>query len=322
MKFMILAAGSESDGGSFWFPMPSSSSAGAVDNLFHFILSLSAFFFVLIVGLMLIFVIRYRRRPGYTQAAASDHNTTLEIVWSVIPGLLTVLIFYRGFTGYLDQRTPPAETYEIKVNAKKWSWAFQYPNGYIDNDLHLPFGRAIKLTMTSEDVIHSVFIPAFRAKMDVVPGRYTSMWFEPTRVGEFPLLCAEYCGQKHSEMLANVVVHPSGEFEKWLETASNLLATLPPVEAGKILYTRRGCAQCHTTDGTARTGPSFKGSFAQNVTFVDGSSAAMDENYIRESILDPLKKVRAGFRPVMPSYKGQLKDAEIDAIAEFIKSLK
>ncbi|WP_010587461.1 cytochrome c oxidase subunit II [Schlesneria paludicola] len=322
MNFMTLAADVATDGGSFWFPAPSSTIAGEIDSLFNFILSLSAFFFVLIVGLMLIFVIKYRRRPGYVQGSAPDHNDTLEIVWSVIPALLSVLIFYRGFVGYLDARTPPAETYEIKVNAKKWSWAFQYPNGYIDNDLHLPVNRAIKLTMTSEDVIHSLFIPAFRTKMDIVPGRYTTMWFNPTREGEFPLLCAEYCGTKHSDMLANVVVHPSGEFERWLEQASNLLATLPPVEAGKILYTRRGCVQCHTLDGTAKVGPSFKASFGTKQSLADGTSVEIEENYIRESILDPLKKVRAGFRPVMPSYKGQLKDPEIDAIIEFIKSLK
>jgi cytochrome c oxidase subunit II len=322
MKPMIVAASSGTDGGSFWFPAPSSSGAAQVDSLFYFILSLSAFFFVLIVGLMLIFVIRYRRRSGYTQADAPDHNDTLEILWSVIPGILTALIFFRGFVSYLDMRTPPAETYEIKVNAKKWTWSFQYPNGYIDSDLHLPVNRAVKLTMTSEDVIHSLFIPAFRAKMDVVPGRYTTMWFEATRTGEFPLLCAEYCGTKHSDMLANVVVHASGEYEQWLEKASNLLATLPPEEAGKILYTKRGCVQCHTTDGTARIGPSFKGSFGTSQALTDGSSVEIEENYCRESILEPLKRVRAGFRPVMPSYKGQLKDPEIDAIIAYIKSLR
>jgi cytochrome c oxidase subunit 2 len=317
-----LSASVATDGGSFWFPPSGSNTAVEVDSLFYFILSLSAFFFVLIVGLMVIFAIRYRRRPGYEQSPAPDHNTFLEVAWSVIPGALLVLIFFRGFTTFLDIRTPPAETYEIKVVAKKWSWLFQYPNGYIDNDLHIPVNRPVKLTMSSEDVIHSVFIPAFRAKMDVVPGRYTSMWFDATRTGEFPLLCAEYCGTKHSDMLATVVVHPSGEFESWLERASNLLATLPPVEAGKILYTRRGCAQCHTIDGTARTGPSFKGTFGTKQQLADGSTIDLDENYIRESILEPMKKVRAGYRPVMPSYKGQLKDPEIDAIIEYIKSLK
>ena len=319
MSLLLSVAG---DGGSFWFPSQSSSVASKVDNLFYFILSLSAFFFVLIVGLMLIFAIRYRRRPGYVQTDSTDHSDLLEITWSVIPTALVALIFFRGFMGYLDLRTPPAETYEIKVIAKKWSWLFQYPNGYFDSDLHIPINRPVKLTMTSEDVIHSLFVPAFRTKMDVVPGRYTTMWFEATEAGTFPLYCAEYCGTKHSDMLANVVVHASGEFETWLEKASNLLATLPPAEAGKILYQRRGCVQCHTIDGSARTGPTFKGAFGVSQPMTDGSSVVMDENYIRESILEPLKKVHTGFRPVMPSYKGQLKDAEIDAIIEFIKSLK
>ena len=322
MDTQTLSATSGNNEGTFWFPPAGSNVAAEVDNLFYFILSLSAFFFILIVGLMLIFVVKYRRRDGYVQAPSSDHSNVLEITWSVVPSALLVLIFFRGFTSYLDIRTPPAETYEIKVNAKMWAWAFQYPNGYIDNELHIPVNRPIKLTMTSEDVIHSLFIPAFRSKMDVVPGRYTSMWFEGTMTGEFPLYCAEYCGQKHSDMLSKVVVHPAGEFEKWLDHASNLLATLPPVEAGKILYTRRGCVQCHSLDGTARTGPSFQHAFGTKQQMTDGTSVDVDENYIRESILEPLKKIRAGYRPVMPSFKGQLKDPEVDAIIEFIKSLK
>ncbi len=317
-----LSSIAESDGGNFWFPPSVSSVSSQVDSLFYFILSLSAFFFVLIVGLMLIFAVRYRRRPGYVQASAPDHNNSLELFWSIIPAILVGLIFFRGFTGYLDMRTAPAETYEIKVIAKKWAWLFQYPNGYLDADLHVPVNRAVKLTMTSEDVIHSLYVPAFRVKRDLVPGRYSTMWFEATRAGEFPLLCAEYCGTKHSDMGATVVVHPSGEFERWLDQASNLIATLPPIEAGKILYTRRGCAQCHSIDGSARIGPSFQGTFGTTQAFADGSTSEIDENYIRESILEPMKKIRAGYRPVMPSYKGQLKDAEIDAIIEFIKSLK
>lgn len=309
-------------GGSFWFPSQSSSVASEVDNLFYFILSLSAFFFVLIVGLMLIFAIRYRKRPGYAHVESPDHNDPLEITWSVIPSLLVILIFFRGFTGYLDLRTPPAETYDIKVIAKKWAWAFEYPNGHIDNELHFPVNRAVKLTMMSEDVIHSLFIPAFRTKMDVVPGRYTTMWFNAIEPGEFQLYCAEYCGTKHSDMLAKVVAHPAGEFEPWLVVASDLFIDHTPVEVGKILYEKRGCIQCHTIDGTAKTGPSFKGSFGTERKLTDGSSVVMDENYIRESILEPLKKIHQGYRPVMPSYKGQLKDKEIDAVIDFIKSLK
>lgn len=318
----IMSVVSEADGGSFWFPTAGTQIAKEVDGLFYFILALSTFFFVLIVGLMLVFVVIYRRRPGYARKFAPDHNSTLELVWSVIPAILLVLIFFQGFTGFLDMRTPPAETYEIKVVAKKWSWAFQYPNGYIEGELHVPVDRAVKLTMTSDDVIHSLYIPSFRIKMDLVPGRYSSMWFQANQVGDFPLLCAEYCGTKHSDMLSKVIVHPSGEFEKWLEQASNLMATLPPAEAGKLLYNRRGCAQCHSIDATARTGPSFSGTYGTSQPLADGTTVLIDENYLRESIIEPMAKVRAGYRPVMPSYKGQLKDLEIDAIIEFIKSLK
>ena len=320
MDSQTLSETAAVEGQSFWFPTAGSSIAGEIDGLFYFILALSTFFFFLLVGLMLFFVIRYRRREGYVQQDSTDHSTVLEISWSVIPSLLLTIMFFRGFTTYLDIRTPPGDAYEIKVIAKMWTWAFQYPNGYIDNELHLPVNRPVKLTMTSEDVIHSLFIPAFRSKMDVLPGRYTSMWFEATQTGEFPLYCAEYCGTKHSDMLSLVVVHPSGEFEKWLDSASNLSATLPPIEVGKILFTRRGCAQCHSIDGTARTGPSLKAVFGSQQPLTDGTTVEVDENYIRESILEPLKRVRAGYRPVMPSFKGQLKDAEIDGLIEFIKS--
>lgn len=177
--------------------------------------------------------------------------------------------------------------------------------------------------MSSDDVIHSLYVPAFRLKMDVVPGKYTSTWFEATTTGDFVLFCAEYCGTQHSSMLAKVVVHPSGEFEPWLENAANFLEDLTPAEGGKILYTRRGCVQCHSVveNAAPMTGPTFYGSFGTSQTLADGSSIIVDENYIRESILEPQAKVRAGYKPVMPTYQGQLKNEEIDALIAFIKSL-
>ena len=176
--------------------------------------------------------------------------------------------------------------------------------------------------MSSDDVIHSLYIPAFRLKQDVIPGRYTKLWFEATEIGSFPLFCAEYCGQKHSDMVAQVVVHRSGEFERWLDEAANLLKTLPPAKAGEVLYTRRGCAQCHSADGTRRVGPSFYKLFETQQRMTSGEVLTVDENYIRESILEPQAKVREGYRPVMPTYQGQLKDDEIDALIEYIKTLR
>lgn len=312
----------QSNDGTLFFPAQSSTVAHKVDDLFYLIFWISTVFFALIVILMVWFVLRYRRRPGVEAQKTAHHNPWLEAAWSIIPGLLLVVIFVEGVLGYLDLRNPPDGAYQIRVTGRKWNWAFEYPNGYVDNNLHVPHGRPVELTMTSEDVIHSLFVPAFRVKMDLVPERYTKAWFEATEPGTYRLYCAEYCGTEHSNMVANVIVHEAGEFEAWLEDASNFLDKLPPAEAGKLLYERRGCIQCHTTDGTPKAGPSFKGIFGTEQGLADGSVVTVDENYIRESLLEPLAKVRAGYRPVMPTYRGQLKDAEITVLIEFIKSLK
>ena len=307
---------------SLWFPAPSSTTAAGVDRLFYFILAICLIFFVLIMGVMIAFVLRFRRQSGREIEASPSHNNWLEVAWSVVPAILVAVIFMWGFVGYLDARTPPDDAYEIQVVAKKWSWAFIYPNGHVDNNLHVPVDRPISLVMSSDDVIHSLYVPAFRIKMDLVPGRYSKIWFEATDVGEFDLFCAEYCGTGHSLMNAAVVVHASGEFETWLDKAANFLEEMNPVEGGKLLYTRRGCVQCHSLDGSAKAGPSFKGVFGTQQRMKSGEDVLVDENYIRKSILEPQAKVRAGYRPVMPTYKGQLKDEEISALVQFIKSVK
>jgi cytochrome c oxidase subunit 2 len=309
------------DGSSFWMPPQVSTVAQGVDWLFNFILAISVFFFLLIVALMVVFVVRYRRREGQRAEASPSHNTALELTWTGIPLILVIAIFVFGFKGYLDMSTPPANAYEILVEGQKWNWSFTYPNGYVDADLHIPVNRPIRLVMGSQDVIHSLYVPAFRIKMDVVPGRYSKAWFEATRPGEYDLFCAEYCGTSHSDMIATVIVHPPGEFESWLEKASNFLETMSPVDAGRKLYQVRGCQQCHSVDGTAKTGPSLLGVFGREEAFVDGSRLIADENYIRESILEPQARVVAGYEPVMPTYQGRLSDPEITAIIEYLKSL-
>jgi cytochrome c oxidase subunit 2 len=302
-------------------PGRASSFAADVDWVFNFILWISIFFFVLITALMLFFVIRYRRRRGREPGKSASHNTALEITWSVIPVLLIVLIFWFGFTVFIDMATPPENSYEVLVTGQRWKWLFTYPNGYVDENLHVPLDTNVRLVMSSEDVIHSFFVPEFRVKRDVVPGRYSKAWFRATQAGQFDIYCAEYCGTSHSDMLATVIVHEPGGFEKWLEDASNFLDKLSPAEAGARLYQSRGCQGCHSVDGTANIGPTFKEIFGDDHALADGSSVTVDEDYIRESILEPQAKIVAGYQPVMPTYQGKLSDREITAIIEYIKTL-
>jgi len=312
----------QADGG-FWMPPQASTGAAGVDRLFDFILWLSVFFFLLIVGLMVLFVVRYRRRrSGESVQPSPAHNTPLELTWTVIPLILVTVIFGWGFKLFLDLNTAPRNAYEVQVTAQKWKWLFTYPNGHVDEDLHVPGDRATKLVMSSEDVIHSFFVPAFRVKRDVVPGRYSSVWFRPVGAGEHQVFCAEYCGTQHSDMLAKVVVHEPGGFERWLEDASNLLTRMTPAEAGEKLVRVRGCMQCHSVDGTSKIGPTLRGLFGHPVAMRDGSTLLPDENYVRESILDPQARIVAGFEPVMPTYQGRIKDQEITAIIAYLKTLE
>ena len=311
----------EDKGATFWMPPKVSTVAHGVDWLFNFILAISVFFFLLIVVLMVYFIFRYRHREGHAAERSPTHNLGLEITWTVIPLILVIVIFVFGFKGFLDMSTPPANAYEILVEGQKWNWSFTYPNGYVDSNLHVPVNRPIRLVMSSQDVIHSLYVPAFRIKMDVVPGRYSKAWFEATEPGEYDLFCAEYCGTSHSDMIAHVVVHPVGEFERWLEKASDFLETMTPVDAGRKLFQVRGCQQCHSVDGSAKTGPSLLGVFGHEQALADGSTVVADENYIRESILEPQARVVAGYDPVMPTYQGRLNDREIMAVIEYLKSL-
>jgi cytochrome c oxidase subunit 2 len=308
--------------GSFWMPAPASTAAPAVDRVFDFILYVSIFFFVLIVALMLFFIIRYHRRRGVEAEKTATHHTGLELTWTVIPLILVFIIFYLGFTGYMNLATPPANTYEVNVVGQKWKWLFTYPNGHVDDNLHVPLNVPVRLVLTSEDVIHSFFVPAFRVKKDAVPGRYTHLWFEAIEPGEYDVFCAEYCGTSHSDMVARVIVHPPGEFEKWLEDASNFLERMAPADAGAKLMTTRGCKQCHSIDGKSNIGPTFLGIYGREGVFKDGRRYTVEENYIRRAILDPQSEIVAGYEPVMPTYKGRLKDQEITAMIEYLKTLK
>lgn len=318
-------------GPTFFLPPQSSTAAPEVDRVFDLIFWISLFFFVLVVTVMIYFVIKYRHRPGHVESKTSSHNDILEVTWSVIPALLTVVIFVEGVNSYLNLRQPPPDCYEIDVVAKKWNWTFIYPNGVATDKLHFPIGRPIKLVVSSDDVLHSFFIKDFRVKMDAVPGRYTYLWFqvdEPNtevdekgeRIGH-RVYCTEYCGTKHSQMVTWAFADTPEQFEAWLIDEANYVDKLTPIEGGMEVYRRRGCGQCHSVEpNKVIVGPSFYGTFGtEQVT--SAGPVVVDANYVRESILQPGVKVRNGFKNQMPSFQGIVSDKEIGAFIAYMKSL-
>lgn len=321
----FAAPGAEGSGeATYWFPIQGSTIAADMDALWYFVYWVSVFFFVLVVGFMVYFVVRYRRTATRTQPErSSSHNTALELTWSILPAFFLVAFFYWGWTSFLVIATPPRDAMEIQVGAYKWGWNFTYPTGHTDSELHVPTDRKVKLIMTSADVLHSFWVPEFRTKFDIVPGSYRYLWFEANRPGEYQLKCTEYCGTGHSAMRAKVVAHAAGGYEKWLEAAEGALLTMEPRALGEYSYKKLGCMQCHTLDGSPSTAPSFKEThslWGKARKLADGSEVTVDENYIRESILEPPKKVVAGFAPVMPVIPG-IKDKQIAGLIEFIKFL-
>lgn len=305
----------------YWMPTSASTFAGDIDGLYNFLFWLSVVSAAGIFLAMLLFVVKYRAKGREANEVAEEsthHNTALEITWSVIPLFICVAIFVWGFKGFVEMRTPPKDAIEIHVQGQKWNWVFTYSTGKIDSKLHVPVDKDVRVIIQSVDVLHSLYIPAFRTKMDAVPGRYTDLWFRATKPGKYPVFCAEYCGTSHSDMLSEAIVHEPGGFEQWVNKID-----IPddPAEHGKQLYEQRGCKTCHSTDGTALVGPTWKGIFGTERP-IEGGSVKVDENYISESINNPAAKVAKGFAPSMPSYQGQLNDREITALIEYIKTLK
>ena len=300
------------------FPEQASTVAGRVDALFLFLVAVSGFFSALIFLLVAYFAIRYRRRSVEEWPRPIHGDLRLELVWTIIPLGLTMVMFTWGASLYFTLARPPAGALEISVVAKQWMWKSQHPQGQREvNELHVPLGRPVKLTMISEDVIHSYFVPAFRIKMDVLPGRYTTVWFEATRTGEYHAFCAEYCGTQHSGMLGRVVVMPPAHYEKWLSGGG---PGETPAAAGERLFQRLGCASCHRADTRAR-GPALEGLFGKPVRLRDGRTVIGDEAYLRESILTPNAKVVAGFEPIMPTFQGLISEEGLVQVIAYIKSL-
>lgn len=308
--------------GTFWFPESASAVAQNVDWLFHVILAVTVLFTVLIAGMLGYFVWAYRRRPGVKAERTATHLTSLELTWTIIPSIICAFIYYFGLSSYITLRTPMGDVNEVQVTGQKWQWLFNYPNGIVSPDLHIPDDTATQLTMRSEDVIHSMYLPAFRAKMDVVPGRYSKLFLRPTGPGQHQIFCAEYCGTGHSSMGSQAYVHTRADYEQWLRDEEDKSLNRSPVALGGDLYKNRGCAQCHSVDGAHGIGPTFKGLYGRTEHLVGGGTVVADENYIHESIIEPMAKVVLGYNPVMPTFKGKLKDKEIAALIEYIKTLK
>jgi len=306
-------------------PSKSSTMAGEVDALFYFILIATAIVFAIVVIGLVLFSIRYRRRTTTAPLTSGKaHNTKLEIIWTVIPTILVIILFFWGFNVYLKMRVVPRNAMEIKVTGRKWFWVFDYPDGTkAMNELVVPAGKPVRLLLSSEDVIHSFYVPAFRIKMDALPNRYTETWFEATETGIFDIFCAEYCGKGHSEMIGSVKVLTPKRYTVWRDSSlASMPETMSPVDRGRQLYSQRACNTCHTIDGNPMVGPTFKNLYGHTVTLEGGSQVTADENYIRRSILEPKAEIVSGFQPVMPTYQGLLNDRDIDALVAYIKSLK
>jgi cytochrome c oxidase subunit 2 len=305
-----------------FFPPNASTMAGDIDALYIFLVALTAFFTIAISATVITFAVRYRRRHADEQPVQIEGNFTLEILWSVIPLIIALFTFFWGTRVFLRIWNRPPDTTPIYAVGKQWMWKIQHPDGRREiNQLHIPVGQKFRMVMTSEDVIHSFYIPAFRVKMDVVPGRYSSTWFEATKEGTYHLFCAEYCGTDHSAMKGQVIVMSPAAYEDWLAGTTTGGAPVPMADAGAQLFKEKACITCHGGQ-TGALGPALAGVFGHKVTLADGQEVMVDESYIRESILKPQAKLVRGFGPVMPTFAGQLSEDQILQLITYIKSLK
>lgn len=298
-------------------PLPdASSAAGRFDWLILALTLITAAMALLLAALIVFFCVRYRHGAQVDRSQPPSGARGLEAAWTALPALLFLGIFIWAAGDYMRLHQPPADAMPIYVVAKQWMWKVQHQNGRREIDqLHVPLGQPVRLVMTSQDVIHSFFVPAFRVKQDVVPGRYTALWFKPTRVGSYHLFCAEYCGTDHAVMRGKVIVMPPQDFARWLESGNT---TPGIVEEGRALFLRHGCSGCHDARSTVHA-PSLAGLIGRRVALQDGRVITADEAYIRDSLLVPRKDVVAGFAPVMPSFSGQLSEEDILALIEYIR---
>lgn len=305
-------------GGIPLFPEQASTFAAEVDALYFFIVAVSAFFTLAVSAAVLVFAIKYRRRHAGEVGAHIEGSLPLELTWSIIPTIISMVMFIWGAKLFYEMRRPPAEAMQIYAVGKQWMWKFQHIGGQREiNELHVPAGQPIRVLVTSEDVLHDLYIPAFRTKIDAIPGRYSALWFEATKPGRYTIFCAEYCGTKHSGMTGTVVVMEPAQYQAWLG-GGGPEGTM--AERGARLFQDLACNSCHLDSGQGR-GPSLKDIIGTQVELVSGGTATVDEAYLRESILNSQAKVVRGFTPLMPTFQGLISEEGLAALIEHIKSL-
>ena len=300
------------------FPDQASTVAGTVDTLYIFLVLLTGSVSLLIWIAVFYFAIKYRRRPDNELAEEIEPPAALETLWTVIPAFIFIGIFVWGAWVFFQIRRAPVDALDVYATGRQWMWKFQHPTGQREiNTLHVPVNRAVKITMASEDVIHSLWFPSFRVKTDVLPSRYTTMWFQATKTGRFHIFCTEYCGTEHSKMIGSVIVMEPTQYQRWL--AGGTEGSL--ASQGETVFQKFACNTCHTNDATAR-GPVLAGLYGRQVMLRDNRVVTADENYIRESILNPQAKIAAGFEPIMPTFQGQVTEEDLLKLLAYIRSLE
>jgi cytochrome c oxidase subunit 2 len=301
------------------FPERASALAADVDQLYYFITAVAAFFAIVVTIFVIYFAAKYRTNDPMAVGARIEGSIPLELAWSIVPFLISIVIFVWSAGVFFDLHRPPDQTLEIYATGKRWMWKFQHLGGQNEiNELHVPMGRPVKITFTSEDVLHSMFFPVFRIKADAIPGRYSSLWFEATKLGQFHLFCAEYCGTKHSGMVGSVFVMEPAAYQAWLSGNAGG-GTL--TSRGERLFGDLACDTCHLRDGSGR-GPSLANKFGSSEQLAAGGRVVVDEAYLRESILLPQTKIVAGYQPLMPTFQGLLSEENVMALVEYVKSLR
>jgi cytochrome c oxidase subunit 2 len=301
-----------------FFPQQASAQAGQIDAIYFFMVAVTAFFAVLIGVLVVVFAVKFRRRHADEIGVAIHGSLALELLWTVIPLGIAMVMFAWGAKVFFDVYRPPAGAMEIFIVGKQWMWKAQHADGMREiNELHVPVGRPVKLVMGSEDVIHSYYIPAFRVKADVIPGRYNSLWFTATKPGRYHLFCAEYCGTRHSGMIGWVTAMEPLEFQAWLAGGAT---TTSPVAAGQKLFQDLACNTCHLDDASGR-GPTLTGIYGKSVDLQGGGTVTVDDTYLRESIVNPQAKIVNGFQPIMPTFQGLVTEEQLLQLIAYVRSL-